>query len=61
MSLPVLNRKLLRDAYPQALPFDDSLHAFSDKFASLLASMGFVCFLVGRFTGAGLLKKYSHT
>ena len=59
VSLPVLNRKLLRDAYPQILPFNDSIHAFSDKFASLLASIGFVCFLVGRFTGAGLLKKYS--
>ena len=41
------------------MPFDDSIHAFSDKFASLLAAIGFVCFLVGRFTGAGLLKKYS--
>ena len=59
VSLPVLNRKLLRDAYPKILPFNDSIHAFSDKFASLLASIGFVCFLVGRFTGAGLLKKYS--
>jgi fucose permease len=59
VSLPVLNRKLLRDAYPWALPFDDSVHALSDKFASLLASAGFVCFLIGRITGAGLLKKYS--
>jgi fucose permease len=59
VSLPVLNRKLLRDAYPWALPFDDSIHAFSDKFASLLASAGFVCFLIGRVTGAGILKKYS--
>jgi FHS family L-fucose permease-like MFS transporter len=31
----------------------------SDKGASNLASLGFVCFLVGRFTGAILLKKYS--
>jgi FHS family L-fucose permease-like MFS transporter len=31
----------------------------SDKGASNLASLGFVCFLVGRFTGAGLLKKFS--
>ena len=59
VSLPVLNRMLLRDAYPQILPFDDSIFAVSDKFASLLASIGFVCFLTGRFTGAGLLKKYS--
>lgn len=33
--------------------------AMSDKGASNLASLGFVFFLVGRFTGAGLLKKYS--
>src|SRR5215472_3156928 len=35
------------------------LLAISDKGASNLASLGFVCFLVGRFTGAGILKKYS--
>jgi len=33
--------------------------AISDKGASNLASLGFVCFLIGRFTGALLLKKYS--
>jgi MFS transporter, FHS family, L-fucose permease len=33
--------------------------AISNKGASNLASLGFVCFLVGRFTGAGLLRKYS--
>jgi FHS family L-fucose permease-like MFS transporter len=31
----------------------------SDKGAATLASVGFVCFLVGRFTGAGLLKKFT--
>ena len=31
----------------------------SNKLASYLASLGFVCFLTGRFTGAGLLRKYS--
>jgi FHS family L-fucose permease-like MFS transporter len=33
--------------------------AFSDKGASNLASLGFVFFLVGRFSGAIILKKYS--
>jgi MFS transporter, FHS family, L-fucose permease len=33
--------------------------AMSDKGASNLASLGFIFFLVGRFTGAGLLRKYS--
>jgi fucose permease len=59
VNLRVLNRKLLRDAYPQIIPFNEGMHAVSDKFASLLASFGFVCFLAGRFSGAGLLKKYS--
>lgn len=31
----------------------------SDKAAATLASAGFVCFLIGRFTGAGLLKKFA--
>ncbi len=33
--------------------------AITNKGASNLASLGFVCFLIGRFTGAGLLRKYS--
>ncbi|MHC1765246.1 MAG: MFS transporter [Verrucomicrobiia bacterium] len=33
--------------------------AISDRGAANLASVGFVCFLIGRFTGAGLLKKFS--
>ena len=33
--------------------------ALTDKGASNLASLGFVCFLVGRFTGAGLLRKFA--
>jgi FHS family L-fucose permease-like MFS transporter len=33
--------------------------AISDKGASNLASLGFVCFLIGRITGAGLLKRFA--
>jgi FHS family L-fucose permease-like MFS transporter len=33
--------------------------SFSNKGASNLASLGSICFLIGRFTGAGLLRKYS--
>jgi len=33
--------------------------ALSSKGASNMAALGLVCFLVGRFTGAGLLKKFS--
>ena len=59
ISLPQLNRQLLQDAYPKELPFNDSILSVSDKGASFLASVGFFCFLIGRFTGAGLLKKFS--
>ena len=31
----------------------------TNKLASYLASFGFLCFLAGRFTGAGLFRKYS--
>jgi len=34
-------------------------HILSDKGAANLASLGFVCFLIGRFTGAGILKKFA--
>ena len=37
----------------------DGLLHVSDAGAATLASLGFVCFLIGRFTGAGLLKKFS--
>jgi FHS family L-fucose permease-like MFS transporter len=33
--------------------------ALSDKGAANLASLAFVCFLIGRFTGAGLLRRFS--
>jgi FHS family L-fucose permease-like MFS transporter len=33
--------------------------SLSDKGAANLASLGFFCFLIGRITGAGLLKKFS--
>jgi FHS family L-fucose permease-like MFS transporter len=35
------------------------VRAISDKGAATLASVGFFCFLTGRFTGAGLLKKFA--
>jgi FHS family L-fucose permease-like MFS transporter len=33
--------------------------SISDKGGSNLASVAFICFLIGRFTGAGLLRKFS--
>ena len=54
---------------PQALNADpigrlletgkDGLLRINDQGASTLASLGFVCFLVGRFTGAGILRKFA--
>jgi FHS family L-fucose permease-like MFS transporter len=40
-------------------PAKNGLLSLSNKGASNLASLGFVCFLLGRFSGAGILKKYS--
>ncbi|HWH67916.1 MAG TPA: MFS transporter, partial [Candidatus Sulfotelmatobacter sp.] len=37
----------------------DGILVISNKGASNLASLGFVCFLIGRFTGAGFLKKFA--
>ncbi len=40
-------------------PARGGLLTLSNKGASNLASLGFVCFLIGRFSGAGILKKFS--
>jgi FHS family L-fucose permease-like MFS transporter len=37
----------------------DGALAFSNKAASNLASLGFLCFLIGRFTGSAILKKFA--
>lgn len=58
-NIGTLNRELLQAAYPSLIPFDENLFCISDRGASFLASVGFVFFLLGRFTGAGLLKKIS--
>jgi fucose permease len=54
-----ISRRLLHDAYPKAIAFDDSIVAVSDSFASLLTSVGFICFLIGRVTGAGILRRFA--
>ncbi|MBN1854632.1 MAG: MFS transporter [Pirellulales bacterium] len=54
-----LNRMLLEDAFPNELPFQDGILCFSNRAASFLATLGFICFLIGRFTGAILLRKTS--
>ncbi len=54
-----LNRLLLADAYPAELPFRDGTVAITNQAAANLASFGFICFLLGRVTGAGLLRRFS--
>ncbi len=42
--------------------FDSSANGllhFSDRGAANMASLGLICFLVGRFSGAGILKRFS--
>ncbi len=54
-----LNRLLLADAYPGMLAYHDGTLGITDKGAAMLASFGFLCFLFGRFSGAGLLRKFA--
>jgi len=59
INLHEINRRLLHDAYPKAIAFHDSIIGLSDRAASFLASFGFICFLIGRVTGAGLLRRFA--
>lgn len=54
-----LNRLLLAQAYPQELAFEDGVVSVTNQFAATLASVGFFIFLMGRVTGAALLRKVS--
>jgi FHS family L-fucose permease-like MFS transporter len=54
-----LNRLLLADAFPGALPFRDGVLAVTNQAAANLASFGFICFLLGRVSGAALLRRFS--
>jgi fucose permease len=54
-----LNRLLLADAYPKELAYQDGVLAVTNQFAATLASFGFVCFLLGRVSGALLLRRVS--
>jgi fucose permease len=54
-----LNRMLLADAYPNELAVQDGIVSVTNKLAATLASVGFFFFLLGRVTGAALLRKVS--
>jgi hypothetical protein len=54
-----LNRLLLADAYPKELAYHDGHVGITNKLAAMLASFGFLCFLLGRVSGAALLARFS--
>jgi len=58
-NVPQLNRLLLTDAFPGQISYTPGIYCISDAGASKLASFGFFCFLLGRFTGAWLLRRFS--
>ncbi|MGD0261960.1 MAG: MFS transporter [Verrucomicrobiota bacterium] len=54
-----LNRLLLADAYPNELTFRDGIICVTNSVASTLASVAFGWFLLGRVSGAALLRRVS--
>jgi len=54
-----LNRLLLADAYPNILGYQDGFLCVTNQLGANLVSFGFICFLIGRITGAALLRKFS--
>jgi hypothetical protein len=56
---PMLNRKLLQDAYPSELGYRTNILCVSDQGAAFLFTVGFTCFFIGRFSGASILKRIS--
>jgi fucose permease len=57
--VPRLNRLLLADAFPDQLAYRDGVLAVTNRAAATLASFGFICFLLGRVSGAALLRRLS--
>ncbi len=54
-----LNRMLLRDAMPAEFAYNDSFKSLSDKGAGNLSAIAFAFFLLGRITGAGIMRRAS--
>lgn len=59
VNAPMLNRLLLQDAYPDLLSYRPNVLGISEQGAAFLLSIGFICFLTGRFSGAIMLRKFS--
>ncbi len=56
---PVIPKSWADGRFAHWLTTTDGLLHFTDESAAWFASFGFICFLVGRFIGAGLLKYFS--
>ena len=56
---PRLNRMLLADAYPKELAFVDGVVSITDRTAANLVIILCACFLLGRVTGAAMLRRVS--
>jgi hypothetical protein len=56
---PMLNRKLLQEAFPEQLSYRTNILCVSDQGAAFLFTIGFTCFFIGRFSGASILKRIS--
>jgi len=59
VNVPLLNRLVLQEAYPELLDYRREVLSISEQGAAFLLSIGFMCFLIGRFTGAIMLRKIS--
>ncbi|MCL2117332.1 MAG: hypothetical protein FWH27_02780, partial [Planctomycetaceae bacterium] len=59
VNAPLLNRLLLQESYPELLDYRRGVLCVSEQGAAFLLSVGFLCFFIGRFTGAIMLRKIS--
>jgi fucose permease len=59
INTPLLNRMLLQDSFSGMLNYQEDVLTFTEKGAAFLLTIGFICFLTGRFTGAAMMRKYS--
>ena len=59
VNVPLLNRLLLQEAYPELSDYDRNVLCISEQGAAFMLSAAFMCFLIGRFTGAIMLRKIS--
>ncbi len=57
--VPALPASWATGNHPAWFELHNGVLGFSNKGAANLASIGFLCFLIGRFTGSAILKKFA--